>query len=188
MRHRPALLLLAAALLGSACGELLFVQVEVAEICKTFEGQTVPGVPTDVEGAFAFDEELPLGEVLSQVDEDLATLDARLVGMSFLARSGIEDFAFADELSVDVETSDGALPALALVRYTREASAAAPKQLELEVAPNDLTPYLRAPAVKLKTALRGALPRHDWQMDVRACLSAKGHVRYLKALESMPPL
>jgi len=152
----------------------LEVEVEISEVCLTYEEVRVEGVAggTTSNQTFAFDDLAPI--------HDLLELDAKLqfVRAELRATSGVANFGFVDAAHLTVASGDpeSTLPTLAILDCDGDCLANG-TTLEVPAAiQHDAVEYVRAESVVVGIDLVGELPTESWTMNVDVCL--RGKIRY----------
>ena len=161
-------LMLAGLVLLPAC-PLLDVQAEVDEVCMTYRGVTIPGVPageTRIEQSFNVDQ--------LQGAKDLADADAQLTftRAEIRATSGVSDFSFVQQAELSIASGDpnSTLPTLAIF----ECQDCGTATTTLDVDNAMVTPiqdYIKSGSLVVTLALQGTPPATDWTADVDVCMT-----------------
>ncbi|MHB8876996.1 MAG: hypothetical protein ACYC8T_25145 [Myxococcaceae bacterium] len=155
------------------------LEVEIPELCRTFENQAFDPAPVGATATVQHKLDFDLGEdakgLLGQVDAQ-----AQLLRLELRPRDGMEDVGFVDSASVGLEPPKGSvLPPATVGRYQRGAGAP-PAKLSLTADPVDLVPYLSDGTAHLSASISGRLPAKTWHADVEACLSLRARYRYFQ--------
>src|SRR5919197_1428366 len=174
MRARLPLTLLALA--ASACGgPVLFVQVELPQVCLTQQGVVVPGAPSagaipPLEVDVPIEQQIPL---LTRGAETVIVLDE----VSVTPASGS-----APDLSGIASAVVGVLPpagpAVEALRYARDPAQPAPAALVLSGGGVDIAPLLVGGTARLQVAASGKPPSSPWGADLRTCVHGTSKVPY----------
>jgi len=170
------LFLLAGLVVLPAC-PLLEVQGEVQEVCLTYRGVTIPGIPvgqTSVSQSFTLDQ--------LQGAKDLADADATLMFTHAEVRgtSGISNFSFVQhaELSIASGDPESTLPTLSIF----DCEGCATTSTTLDVDNPTTTPvqdYIKTGSVIVTIELAGTAPATDWTADIDVCMT--GNISYTVA-------
>lgn len=168
------LFLLASSLVVLPACPLLEVQGEVQEVCLTYRGVTIPGIPvgeTEVAQSFTLDD-LQGAKALADMDATLTVTHAEV-----RATSGVKDFTFVKkaELSIASGDPDSTLPTLSVFGCDNCSSAST----TLDVDNPSTTPiqdYIKTGSVVVTIDLKGTPPANDWVADVDICMS--GNISY----------
>lgn len=182
--HEPLTLatLLAAAALLPGCGDLLFAEVEIPEVCSRLPAQTVPSGP-DIVGTVSPRLRLSVDvtDALPE-DADLLEADVRLKRAIFRATSG--DLSFLEALDMDVaSTAQDAPPASELVAWTRGAEPTT--ATELDLAGNsgvNLYPFTSAGRLGLELGMTVRPPAQETTLEPVLCFGLTGRLNYGDAL------
>lgn len=169
--------LLSALLLAtSGCGDLLFLEVEQPEVCKTLPEQVFAGSQTSMTLTVNIGQELQgLGFDSPEGIEPFVSLKrARLV-----ARQGIDNFDFLDSVRIRLLPPEGSSQApLTAVDYTRTGPTGS--TLELPGSEElDVSGYISQETVRLEASFSGRMPPEQWSMDMQVCLYGRARVDYL---------
>ncbi len=169
-------LLLCVGLTG--CGEVLFVEMEVPEVCKTFLDQPVEAAPVAIEGTAQLSNEYALGEGLPDLNFNNADFEARVLSVAVTARNGEENFAFAKSAQVKIDPPADSSLAPVEMNYVIHPDDASKPTLSLTTSTPNMVPYVKGGKLKFTTSITGSMPTHPWTMDVKVCVYLKTHVRY----------
>ncbi|MEO6772222.1 MAG: hypothetical protein ABI467_04270 [Kofleriaceae bacterium] len=167
------LYLMASLLVLPAC-PLLAVNAEVQEVCLTYRGVTIPGVPvgqTSIEQSFTIDQ--------LQGAKDLADADAQLTftHAEIRAVSGVSDFSFVQQADLSIASGDpdSTLPTLSV--FSCEGCGTSAPAIDVDHATSvPVQDYIKSGSLIVTIALQGTPPANDWVADVDVCMS--GNVSY----------
>ena len=167
------LYLLASLLVLPAC-PLLDVNAQVQEVCMTYKGVTIPGVPT---GQTSIDQSFTLDQLNGA--KDLADADAELTftHAEIRAVSGVSDFTFVQKADVSIASGDpnSTLPTLSV--FDCEGCGNATSKLDVDNATTvPVQDYVKTGSLVVTIALQGTPPANDWVADVDVCMS--GNISY----------
>jgi hypothetical protein len=167
------LYLLASLLVLPAC-PLLDVQAQVEEVCLTYRGVTIPGVPI---GQTSIDQSFTLDQL--QGAKDLADADAQLTFTHAEVRavSGVSGFSFVQkaELSIASGDPDSTLPTVSVFDCEGCGTPAAALDVD-NAATVPVQDYIKTGSLVVTIALQGTPPANDWVADVDVCMS--GNISY----------
>ncbi len=163
-------LFLLAGLAGLVPGcPLLDVQMEVQEVCLTYRGVTIPGVPT---GQTTVDQSFNFKDL--QGAKNLADADAKLTvtRAEIRATSGVSDFKFVQKAALSIASADpnSTLPTLGIFSCTDCGN----ETPTLDVTDPTTTPvqdYIKSGSLIVTVDLAGTPPTADWTADVDVCMS-----------------
>ena len=165
--------LLASLLVLPAC-PLLDINAQVQEVCLTYRGVTIPGVPV---GQTSIDQSFTLDQL--QGAKDLADADAQLTFTHAEVRavSGVSGFSFVQKAELSIASGDpnSTLPTLTVVDCEGCGTSAA----ALDVDNPTTVPvqdYIKTGSLVVTIALQGTPPANDWVADVDVCMS--GNISY----------
>ena len=177
------LLLPAAFVFLPACGEMLYAEVEVEELCQEAANQEFEAMPTA--GEFTIDREF---EYPFEVDLTAARgLDgeAQLKHMLMRPGEGLEQLDFIDYAQVELRGPDGSnLPAVNIVNFQKGAPTE-DGSIRMEGDKIDVMPYLETGMVRLKASLKGRFPTQPWKANIQTCMAVKARYPYLNAFNQM---
>jgi hypothetical protein len=167
------LYLLASLLVLPAC-PLLDVQAQVEEVCMTYRGVTIPGVPV---GQTTIDQSFTLDQL--QGAKDLADADAELTFTHAEVRavSGVSDFSFVQKADLSIASGDpnSTLPTVSV--FTCEGCGTSASALDVDNAATiPVQDYIKTGSLVVTIALQGTPPANDWIADVDVCMS--GNISY----------
>ncbi|MEO8548855.1 MAG: hypothetical protein ABI678_02740 [Kofleriaceae bacterium] len=170
------LFLVAGLVVLPAC-PLLEVQGEVQEVCLTYRGVTIPGIPvgqTQVSQSFTLDQ-LDGAKALADADATLTFTRAEI-----RATAGVRDFSFVQHAELSIASGDpqSTLPTLSIF----ECDSCGSTSTTLDVDKPTTTPvqdYLKTGSVIVTIDLKGTAPATDWTADVDVCMS--GNISYTVA-------
>ena len=170
------LYLLASLLVLPAC-PLLDVTAQVQEVCMTYSGVTIPGVPvgqTSIEQSFTLDQ--------LQGAADLANADAQLTftHAEIRAVSGVSGFSFVQKAELSIASGDpnSTLPTLSV--FDCEGCGTSSPALDVDNATTvPVQDYIKTGSLVVTIALQGTPPENDWVADVDVCMS--GNISYTVA-------
>jgi len=167
------LYLLASLLVLPAC-PLLDVNAQVQEVCMTYKGVMIPGVPT---GQTSIDQSFTLDQL--QGAKDLADADAELTftHAEIRAVSGVSDFSFVQKADVSIASGDpnSTLPTLSV--FDCEGCGTSSPALDVDNAATvPVQDYVKTGSLVVTIALQGTPPANDWVADVDVCMS--GSISY----------
>jgi hypothetical protein len=184
-----------ATLVATGCGDMLYVEMEVPEVCNNvgdagFAGldpallaaaqdagiELDAGVQTVAyDFAYPLAQALPGGDALSGAEGEVS-----LLNVTFIAESGITDFSFIEHASIVVSPPPGAaLQTRTLLEYTQTPATAGQSSIVLEGQRFDLMEYVKRGALHLSMSLTGRLPLGGWSTTIRACGYVRGRYNYL---------
>jgi hypothetical protein len=167
---KPVLALIALSLLP-AC-PLLEAQVDVPEVCITYDDIEVLAAATEVDQQIVVDD---LGEIHELVEhaEDLTFKRAEAIAVS-----GVGDFSFVDSARIAIAPGrgDGAVTPLTLYQCDGDCVSSADALVLSDDERHDVLDYLRGDAITLDLAITGDLPQVTWTMSVVVCFA--GSARY----------
>lgn len=170
------LFLLAGLVVLPAC-PLLEVQGEVQEVCLTYRGVTIPGIPvgqTSVSQSFTLDQ-LQGAKELADADATLTFTHAEV-----RATAGVSDFSFVQkaELSIASGDPDSTLPTLSI--FDCEGCATTSTTLDVDnPSTTEVQDYIKTGSVVVTIDLQGNAPATDWTADVDVCMT--GTISYTVA-------
>jgi hypothetical protein len=167
------LYLVASLLVLPAC-PLLDVQAQVQEVCLTYRGVTIPGVPvgqTSIDQSFTFDQ--------LQGAKDLADADAELTFTHAEVRavSGVSGFSFVQKADLSIASGDpnSTLPTVSVFDCEGCGTSAAVLDVD-NAATVPVQDYIKTGSLIVTIALQGTPPANDWIADVDVCMS--GNISY----------
>ncbi|MEP6862430.1 MAG: hypothetical protein ABJE66_17530 [Deltaproteobacteria bacterium] len=167
------LYLVASLLVLPAC-PLLDVQAQVQEVCLTYRGVTIPGVPvgqTSIDQSFTFDQ--------LQGAKDLADADAQLTFTHAEVRavSGVSDFSFVQTADLSIASGDpnSTLPTVSVFDCEGCGTSAAALDVD-NAATVPVQDYIKTGSLIVTIALQGTPPANDWVADVDVCMT--GNISY----------
>ncbi|HUL58355.1 MAG TPA: hypothetical protein VLU43_03730 [Anaeromyxobacteraceae bacterium] len=185
-------LALAAALLATACGPVLYAELEIPSVQVKLPSQSFPAAaplpvnqcPTPQTGCvyqtFSYD----LGSQVSVLDDKNVTSQIRLTSLAvdLTAGSALADFGGIASITMSVLAPDGtALPGVTVASYHR--SAADPNPHAISVAGNsnvDLAPYLEAGKLTIASEMVVDAGTPDFTADVTSDFYLKVKIDYGK--------
>jgi hypothetical protein len=153
---------------------LLDVQAEIQDVCMTYRGVTIPGVPVgtaSIEQSFNVDD-LQGAKALADANATLTFTRAEV-----RATSGVSDFSFVQRAELSIASGDPAstLPTLTIFDCVDCASSTS----TLDAGTATTTPvqdYMKSGSLVVTVALSGTPPVADWTADIDICMT--GSVRY----------
>jgi hypothetical protein len=164
---RTSFLLAGLVTLVPAC-PLLDVQAEVQEVCLTYRGVTIPGVPVggSISQSFNFDD--------LQGAKDLADADAKLMftHAEVRATSGVPSFAFVQHAELSIASGDpnSTLPTLTI--FNCDSCGNATTTLDVANATSSQAQdYLKTGSLVATIDFTGTPPATDWTADVDICMT-----------------
>ena len=171
-------LLCASALLATGCDNLLFLEAETEEVCKTQGGNAVNGVPLGGEGTLDQTLAFPVGAFgETALPEGSLELVMRAKQFSVTATDPTIDLSGIRNATLHArragDTGEGTL----LLTFTRAGGGTPTPRFELtgdqEV---DLMEFNRGEDLELLFRATGSLPSRDWTAELRGCagLRARG--------------
>ena len=181
--YRPAFAVAALSLL-SGCGEVLFAEVDIPEVCSRLPAQTIPGGP-DIVGSVSPTVRLEI-DVTDALPEDAELIDAdvRLKRAMFRVPGGTGDLSFLDALRLDIASTEGGIVTDSrLVDWTRTSESDA--LTELELVGNDsvnLYPFTQAGQLGVALGVTITPPPEATELEPVLCMGVKGRVNYGEAL------
>jgi hypothetical protein len=165
--------MLAGLVLLPAC-PLLDVQAEVQQVCLTYRGVTIPGVPL---GQTTIDQSFSLDQL--QGAKDLADADAKLTftHAEVRATSGVSDFSFVQKAELSIASGDpsSTLPTLSIFECQNCGTATTTLDVDNAVT-TPIQDYIKSGSLVVTIALQGTPPATDWTADVDVCMT--GTVSY----------
>jgi hypothetical protein len=162
-----SLLLLGLVTLVPAC-PLLDVQADVQEVCLTYRGVTIPGVPIggSISQSFNFDD--------LQGAKDLADANAVLTftRAEVRATAGVPSFSFVKSAALSIASGDpnSTLPTLSVF----DCQDCGNPTTTLDVNDATTTPvqdYVKSGSLVVTIDFTGTPPANDWTVDVDVCMS-----------------
>ncbi len=148
---------------------LLTVQADVQEVCLTYRGVTIPGVPlgeTHVDQSFTFDD--------LQGAKDLADADATLTftRAEVRATSGVTSFTFVHRAALSIASADpsSTLPTLGIFSCD-DCGNATPTLDVTNPTTAPVQDYIKSGSVIVTVDLAGTPPSADWTADVDVCMN-----------------
>jgi hypothetical protein len=167
------LYLLASLLVLPAC-PLLEVQAQVEEVCLTYRGVMIPGVPV---GQTSIDQSFTLDQL--QGAKDLADADAQLTFTHAEVRavSGVSGFSFVQKAELSIASGDpnSTLPTVSVFDCEGCGTPAAALDVD-NAATVPVQDYIKTGSLVVTIALEGTPPANDWVADVDVCMS--GNISY----------
>jgi hypothetical protein len=175
MRTGKPVTALAAAVVLSGCGPLLFAEVESEETCLTLPDIAFPGAHgaagTAADLGYDLAAELPLLDE-EEVDAELRLLTVRIAP----AQGTTVDLSGVEQVRIVARLPPGSgRPDRELLRYDRDPAAPPPHAIEA-TGPADvnLADWLTDGELALRAEYAGtSLPAEDWTAQVRACFHAR---------------
>ncbi|HEY6037231.1 MAG TPA: hypothetical protein VIV58_23285 [Kofleriaceae bacterium] len=167
------LYLLASLLVLPAC-PLLDVNAQVQEVCMTYTGVMIPGVPA---GQTSIDQSFTIDQL--QGAKDLADADAQLTFTHAEVRavSGVSDFSFVQKADLSIASGDpnSTLPTISV--FDCEGCGTTSSALDVDNATTvPVQDYVKTGSLVVTIALQGTPPANDWVADVDVCMS--GSISY----------
>jgi hypothetical protein len=157
-------------LLVTGC-PVLDVAVEVKDVCLTYPGITIEGVPDtrSVNRSFVFDD---LDGVRALVKEHA---DVQFVRAEVRARAGISDFAFVDTALVTMASGDPAskLPVLTVFGCDGDCLLDGNRLTLPASVEKSATEYLATDSILVEVVITGRLPNVTWTMDADICMNGQ---------------
>jgi hypothetical protein len=167
------LFMVASLLVLPAC-PLLDVQAQVEEVCLTYRGVTIPGVPV---GQTSIDQSFTLDQL--QGAKDLADADAQLTFTHAEVRavSGVSGFSFVQKADLSIASGDpnSTLPTVSVFDCEGCGTSAATLDVD-NAATVPVQDYIKTGSLVVTIALEGTPPANDWIADVDVCMS--GNISY----------
>jgi len=170
--------------LASGCGlsNQFYAELEEPGICKTVSDATMTATTPGADLVLTIP--IDLATNLPLFDARSGNLTLRLLSVTFLGKSGIQDFNSVDSASISaVPDPASGLSLTEVIRYDR-APGFVPG-LELTVGGDssvDLVPFLDTNGVvTVEARMVGGLPNNSWVADITGCLYTKVRVNYLDA-------
>jgi hypothetical protein len=167
--HKSVVALLALSMLP-AC-PLVEVEVEVPEVCITYDDIEVTGATPEIHESFVVDD---LGELpaLTEHAEGLAFRRAEAIAVS-----GIDNFDFVESARIRIAPGrEPTVPSLTLYACDGDCVTRADALALGDDEQADVLDYLRGDAITLELELAGEPPPVAWTMSVVVCF--EGRVRY----------
>jgi hypothetical protein len=162
------LFMVASLLVLPAC-PLLDVQAQVEEVCLTYRGVTIPGVPV---GQTSIDQSFTLDQL--QGAKDLADADAQLTFTHAEVRavSGVSGFSFVQKADLSIASGDpnSTLPTVSVFDCEGCGTSAAALDVD-NAATVPVQDYIKTGSLVVTIALEGTPPANDWVADVDVCMS-----------------
>ncbi|MFT3698973.1 MAG: hypothetical protein QM831_37855 [Kofleriaceae bacterium] len=150
---------------------LLNVQADVQEVCLTYRGVTIPGVPlgqTNISQSFDFND--------LQGAKDLADADAELTVTRAEVRavSGVKDFTFVNTAALSIASGDpnSTLPTLEIFGC-HDCSTASTTLDVTDATTAPIQDYVKSGSLVVTIDVAGSPPATDWTVDVDICMSGK---------------
>jgi hypothetical protein len=148
---------------------LLAVQAEVQEVCLTYRGVTIPGVPigqTSVDQSFDFND-LQGAKALADADATLIFTRAEI-----RATSGVTNFRFVQQAALSIASADprSTLPTLGIFSC-RDCANDTPTLDVTNPATAPVQDYIKSGSLVVTVDLAGTPPTADWTADVDVCMS-----------------
>jgi hypothetical protein len=154
---------------------LLDVQAEVQEVCLTYRGVTIPGVPAGAGGtidqSFNFDD-LQGAKALADANAHLTFTRAEV-----RATSGVTDLSFVKHADLSIASGDpnSTLPTLSIFDCDDCSTSASALDTD-NATTSPVEDYIKSGSLVVTIALTGAPPANDWSVDVDICMT--GNVSY----------
>ena len=164
---RTSFLLVGLVTLVPAC-PLLSVQAEVQEVCLTYTGVTIPGVPAGGNISQSFDfKDLQGAKALADANAQLTFTHAEV-----RATSGVSSFSFVQQAELSIASGDAnsTLPTLSIFKCDGCGNATT----TLDVTNATSSPaqdYMKTGSLVVTIDLTGTPPATDWTADVDICMS-----------------
>ena len=180
MRTRILSLLCASALLASGCGDLLFLEAETPEVCKTQLGDLIRGFPVAVEGTIEQGIDFPVGAFgETALPEGSLELVLRAKSFSVTATDPTIDLSGIKNATVYARRAGESGRGTELLSFTRTAGSPASNRFELtgdqEV---NLLEFNRGEELELLFVASGAMPTRDWTPELRGCTGIRARGNY----------
>jgi len=164
---RTSFLLAGLVTLVPAC-PLLSVQADVQEVCLTYRGVSIPGVPGggSISQSFNFDE-LQGAKGLADAGAQLTFTHAEV-----RATGGVPSFSFVQHAELSIASGDpnSTLPTLSIFNCDGCGNATT----TLDVANATSSPaqdYMKTGSLVVTIDFTGTLPATDWTADVDICMT-----------------
>lgn len=153
---------------------LLEVKGEVQEVCLTYTGVTIPGVPvgqTSIDQSFTIDQ-LDGAKQLADADAKLTFTRAEI-----RAKSGVTDFTFVQKAQLSIASGDpsSTLPTVDVIDCQGCGNTSTTLDVD-NAATVQIQDYIKSGSLIVTVALEGTPPANDWTADVDVCMS--GSVSY----------
>lgn len=169
---RTSFLLVGLVTLVPAC-PLLNVQADVQEVCLTYRGVTIAGIPVggSISQSFDFDD-LQGAKALADADAQLTFTHAEV-----RATSGVPNFSFVQHAELSIASGDASstLPTLSIFNC----DACGNDTATLDVAnatSSQVQDYIKTGSLVVTIDFTGTPPATDWTADVDICMT--GTVNY----------
>jgi hypothetical protein len=162
----------------AACGgPVLFVEVELPQVCVTQAGVPVPGARTA--GTIEQQVEVPLTDQIPLLSTSGAETVLRLDEVRVTPAPGsAPDLSGIDTAVVNLLPPVGA--PVKGVSYTRDPAAPPPTELVLRGDGVDIAPLLVNGRARLDVVTSGQHPASPWAADVKMCVHGTSKVPYLR--------
>lgn len=177
-------LYLSAALVGfTGCGEVLYAEVDVQELCQEAANQEFEAMPTA--GEFTIDREFEYPFEVDLTAAEGLDGEAQLKHMLMRPSEGLEQLDFIDFAQVELRGPEGSdLPPVNIVNFQKGAPTE-DGSIRMEGDKIDVMPYLETGMVRLKASMKGRFPTQPWKANIQTCMSVKARYPYLNALNQM---
>lgn len=168
--HKPVLALIALSMLP-AC-PLLEAQVEVPEVCITYDDIAVLAAATEVHEQIVVDDLSEIHELVEHA-EDLTFKRAEAIAVT-----GVNDFSFVTSARIAIAPGrgDAAVAPLTLYQCDGDCVSRADTLALSDDEQHDVLDYLGGDAITLDLDITGDLPQVQWTMSVVVCF--EGTARY----------
>ena len=164
----------------SGCGDMLYAEVEVEELCQEAANQEFEASPAGVNITIDRDFEYPFDLGLDAVEGFSG--EAQLKHMILRPADGLAQLDFIDAAQVELSGPENSgLPPLKVVDFVK-GSPSADGSVTLSGDEQNVMPYLESGMVKLKTLITGTLPTTAWKANVQTCMFVKARYPYMNAL------
>jgi hypothetical protein len=158
---------------------VLDVEANVDEVCVTYSGLSIPGVPI---GSGTVSQSFPVTD-LGQI-QDLTKYNAQLQFVKAEVRpvSGVSDLSFVQAAHVSIASGapSSTLPTIDVYDCDGDCDGASGALTVPATNGNSAVAYVESGSVIVDLEVTGTLPTADWTVDVDVCFS--GHAAYKASL------
>ena len=119
-------------------------------------------------------------ESIPQAFDDLgATGGIQLLFVEVTAQSGVRDFSFIEEISIEMSGvgSSTLQPALLAACDVSMGCDVSGQILNLNGTGEDLLPYLREGTLEFRVEATGTLPLREWSVNIDLCMTVSGQIQ-----------
>lgn len=161
----------------SGCEQLLFVEVEIPNLCQELVNQSFDAMPQA--GDFTVDREF---DYPISMDLDLGegfVGAAQLKRLLLMPGPDTQKLDFIRYAHVELRGAEASgLPPVNLLDFDQNTNTRKDGSIELTGDAVNIMPYVQSGSLKLKASLSGQLPTQAWSTHIQTCISAKAHVPY----------